>query len=548
MLKSNRDLIQEYQTELLQDFFEIQMKSAFPQGWQSQVESVVLAKQNTRDVYNKIRNLINAKGGNNIRVTDFDITALNAFLLYDFPLQCCSFSGTHNKIRNIIDDRNNFSHISNYKDEARILNFEWTAINNMISFLNHLKINGWNQPSIFSKYLGTGYNDGLLNEVLSLVNDEMGKKNVKRTNICHYLQGLHLTWKNHSKQYVALSYNLDGKNNEKKTLDELITSNLINSKNGMRIVAEGGYGKTWTLFEIAGQYADAYFKNTSIEDCTIPILIELGKLYKDCSTIKKKIAQLLFNDDETCVTELLRNNKVLLLIDAMDEATVDIQSDVSRELASLADTYEDVVFVCASRKSCIEKYPISIPCYAIKTLDDKQIEAYLGKNVRPEHKEKTAQDWFGENRKEFLRNNRTPFYLNCYVELINSTGDNQILDTTQLVEKYLKATIEREIKKTGFNSDRETFVNFLREFCKLLDSGNEKGEKVLALLENDVIRELTDRIIVEDGQAPIKSVERKLVEIQILSCDEESMLSFAHQNYKEYINRKYPTKKFRVWS
>jgi hypothetical protein len=230
----------------------------------------------------------------------------------------------------------------------------------------------------------------------------------------------------------------------------------------------------------------------------------------------------------------------------MDEAKTDIQSDVSRELASLRDTYPNITFVCASRKSCIDKYPIEIPCYAIKQLDDRQIIEYMEKTIPEELQERVKKDWIGEDRKEFLNRNRTPFYISCYVELVCETGDNDFVDTTQLMEKFLNSMIEREITKTGFNSDKATFINFLKEFCRLLDFGNEDGQKVVALPENDVIRELSGKIIVEEGQASIKAVGRKLVEIQILERDDDEMLlSFAHQNYKEYINRKYPERKFR---
>ena len=126
---------------------------------------------------------------------------------------------------------------------------------------------------------------------------------------------------------------------------------------------------------------------------------------------------------------------------------------------------------------------------------------------------------------------------------------NQELYETQLIEKFLNSMIERELRKTGFNSDKATFINFLRELCRLLDAGTEDGEKVVALPENEVIRELTNKIVVDEGQASIKAVGRKLVEIQVLSRDEDEMLlSFAHQNYKEYINRKYPARRFRSWS
>ena len=469
--------------------------------------------------------------------------------LADFLTECCNDNQTRKRIGHIALDRNNFSHISDYEDTQHILNLEKTAVNNMIDLLTHLKNTSWNHPDIYRKYLGTGHNDGALNKILELVNKEISEEAACYSYIRHYLQGLQLIREERVNHYVGLSYNLDGRVDEKRLLDELITSNLVDSQIGMRLVAEGGYGKSWTLFEIAGRYAEAYLNNTSIKEQMIPVVIEIGKLYKDCASISKKISQLIFNGDENMVSDFFKHNKILLLVDAMDEAKAEIQNNVSRELASLRDTCPNIIFVCASRKSCIDKYPIDIPCYAIKELDDGQILEYMKKTIPDELLEKVEQDWIGERKKEFLNRNRTPFYISCYVNLVRETGDNDFVDTTQLIEKFLNSMIDREIRKTGFNSDKATFINFLKELCRLLDSGNEDGTKTVALPENDVISELTKKIVIDDGMASIAAVGRKLVEIQILARDEEEMLlSFAHQNYKEYINRKYPARRFRSWS
>ena len=281
---------------------------------------------------------------------------------------------------------------------------------------------------------------------------------------------------------------------------------------GMRIVAEGGYGKSWSLSEIAGRFAEKYLDSDIEGDKPIPVLIDLGKMYKGCSSISQKIGQLVFKGKEDYVSDFFKQNKIILLIDAMDEAKAEIQDDVSRELAALKETYPNITLVCASRKSCIDRYPISIPCYAIKELDDNQIIDYIKKAIpeeisnREDLIEKAKSDWIGETHKEFLRKNRTPFYINCYVELVSETGDNDFVDTTQLIEKFLKSTIDREISKTGFNSDRETFLNFLINFCRLLDDGDEERGRLLALPENDVIRELTNSIVIEKGKASIKAV------------------------------------------
>ena len=550
MARSNTEIIQDLQAELLQDFFEIQMIENFQDSWKSEVLQVAIHKQHSQfTTYGKMKRKFDQKGVDGVTVKDFDVTALAALIRFDFPSECCPHHSTGRDVGHIALDRNDFAHLPDHRDTQLIFDLETTAIDNMVEFLTHLQEIAWNHPVVFRKYLGTGLEDGLLNEIAKTVSEEQNDVDQSNSLIRHYLQELMLIREEREGQSVGLSYNLDGKDDDKQLLNELIDRNLANSTVGMRIVAESGYGKSWTLFEIAGRCAQKYLESDPGEQPFLPVVVEMGKLYKGCSSIHQKIAQLFFGGDEGKVFEFLGTRRLLLLIDAMDEANADIQSDVSRELASLHETHPNITFVCASRKSCIDKYPIGIPCYAIKELDDEQITEYMQKLLPEPLAERAKEDWIGNNRKEFLRRNRTPFYINCYVKLLCETGDHDFLDTTQLVEKFLHSMIDREIRKTGFRSDKATFLNFLIELCRLLDAGDEDGEKVTALPENDVIRELTGKILVEEGQASIKAVGRKLVEIQILARDEEQMLlSFAHQNYKEYFNRKYPARRFRSWN
>ncbi len=557
MIQSSRDKIQALQTDILQDFFEIQMTSCFS-DWRNEVQSVANAKQASAfSTYKEMKETFDAKGVDGVSVKDFDVTALAALMRYDFRDECCLDTQTRRLISHIVKDRNSFSHISNYNDTQSIYSVEETAIDNIRDFLNYLQNSQWNYPQkeqFFRKYMGTGNNDGVIADVSQSLSSEWDSEIEQKSYVLHYLQSLQITREERISQYIGLSYNLDGHNNEKNFLKELIESNLVSSHTGMRIVGEGGFGKSWTLSEIAGYFAEEYLDNIiSEEDRPIPVLIELGKLYQECNSINKKIEQLVFKDKENCVVDFLRNNRIILLLDAMDEAKAELQADLSREITSLMEVYPNITLVCSSRKSCIDKYPTSIPCYAIKTLDNDQIVEFMEKAIdedvekRDELLKKAKADWTEETRKEFLSSNRTPFYLSCYVDLVRETGDNNFVDTTELVEKFLSAVIEREIRKTGFNSDKQTFINFLIELCRLIDAGEDNGEKVSAVPENDAIREISNRVIVEDGQASIKSISRKLVEMQILSRDEENMLiSFAHQNYKEHINRKYPVKKYKV--
>ena len=556
MVQSNRDKIQELQTELLQDFFEIQMTEQFS-PWQTEVKTVASAKEGgPHSTYKNMMNVFNTKAISDVTVKDFDVTALAALMKFDFPNVCCINHNVRECITKITNDRNEFSHIANYRDTQRVLSLERTAINSMRDFLDCLKMSNWSyrqRESFYRKYTGTGSNDGLINEIQSSVNEESNDETRYKECILRYLEDRRSLREEKKLRYVGLSYNLDGHESEAKTLDQLISTNIENSPIGMRVVAEGGYGKTWTLSEIAGLYAEHYLIRQQDEEKPIPILISLGMLNSGCSTITKRIAQMFFEGNAEKAQKFLGSNKIILLIDAMDEAEPSIQSDISREIASLKDMYSEIIFICASRKSCIEKYPISIPCYEIKQMNDEQIVEYMSKCIpgdaenRDELLEKARGDWTGDKKKQFLNNNRTPFYLNCYMKLLCETGDNDLVDTTQLVEKFLNAIIDREIKKTGFNSDRMTFINFLIEFCRLLDAGNGEGEKELALPFNNVIRELKEKVVVEEGKASVATVCRKLIEILILALDEGTMLSFSHLNYREYINRKYPRIKYRSW-
>ena len=555
MILSNREKILKLQAELLQDFFEIQMKEAFT-SWQSEVQSAVSAKQNSPySTYKEMKKLFDTKPISDITVKDFDVTALSALMRFDFISECCINLNTKNIIGHIALDRNSFSHISNYNDKQHIFGIERIALNHIADFLNHLRNENWtySQKDIFfRKYLGTGNGDGRLTKAEQEIAIEQNQEIRRRANLQHYLQGLQLVREERARQYVPLSYNLEW-HNEKMLLDELIETNICRSGKGFKIVAEGGYGKSWTLSEIAGQFAMAYLdKDEQDTDAPIPILIELGNLYDDCNSVSKKIAQLLFNNDESQVDAFLRNNNILLLLDAMDEAKIELQSDISREIASYyKGLYPRITFICAARKSCIDRYPESIPCYRIQQFDDEQIELFFDGAIdekiknREQLLQKAEDDWVGENRKSFLYNNRTPFYISCYLELLVENGDVDFADTTQLIDKFLTAVIDREIKKTGFCSDRSTFISFLIELCRLMDSISANGDVCLSLPENDVVRELTQRITIEQGYAPVKTVGRKLVEMQILSLDENGiLLSFAHQNYKDFINRKYLRKKY----
>lgn len=111
MIQSSRDKIQALQTDLLQDFFEIQMTSGFS-DWKNEVRRVAVAKQaSTFSTYAEMKEIFDAKGIGGVSVKDFDVTALSALMRYDFRYECCPDTRTRRLISYIVNDRNNFSHV-----------------------------------------------------------------------------------------------------------------------------------------------------------------------------------------------------------------------------------------------------------------------------------------------------------------------------------------------------------------------------------------------------------------------------------------------------
>ena len=304
MIKSTMDRVLEAINEVLQDVFEIEMIRSYGNTWQQRVQTVARNqyRSNGNQTYRDILNIFNGRNVQDVKVSEFDTTPLHTLMCFDFVnIFEISQRSTNNNLNVTIADikrikksRNNFQHLSNYKNDAHILNLEIVALDNIENFLKNLQMDGWNNPVVYRKYLGTGNNDGVLAEIKRQIRIENQDEAEYKQAVIKYLMDLQGIRDNHKSSYVPLSYNLEANPNEKKTLDVLMDDCLVNQKTGFRLVAEGGYGKTWSIFEIAGNYASQYLADPDNQNSMIPIVVEFGKLYSGCSTINKKVATLFF--------------------------------------------------------------------------------------------------------------------------------------------------------------------------------------------------------------------------------------------------------------
>lgn len=558
MIESVRDKIQRIQNSILQDFFLGRMKEAFGDGWKNEIYQAALTKQYSNfSIYKEIVRKYNSAGINSISQKDFDITALCTLIRFDFASECALDSDTIRYIDKIRMDKNQLaSHISNYDDTFNIYIMELSAVRNLRLFAEYIENSSWNnsiKEEISKKYLAADNSGEIIQLEAELLRSFQTDDDYETSiAIQNYLQDLVIAEEERGKQYVALSYNCECIGGEKTTLEALI-DNIISKKQGIRISAKGGYGKSWSMVEMAGQLAKKYMAAEDKKNVIIPVLIEMGQLYNGCGTINEKIASMFFEGDKSKVNPWLKNNDVCIFVDAMDEAIAEIRTNVARELVDLNKNFKRVIIVGASRKSCIDLYPREIPLYGICEMNDEQIDEFFKKTVKEEYYNKAIADWISGDEKEFLKENRTPFYIKCYVELINEHGDNEFSSTNKLQEKFLEMIINREIAKPGFTeNDKDTFYGYLRELCSLFKEKTkelasiDEHEEIVAWPENEVIIYIQNRIPVEEGYASIKTISRKLVEMRVLNKDRDTqMISFSHLNFRDYIVGKYLSKRHR---
>ena len=113
-MKITRDIVQDLQLRLLQDYLEIRMKETYGDNW---VEFIVnycrertTAKDKGWESYKEIVDIWENKGSVMVTKRSFDITILHYFLRFDFPKECCvnerELRVFRNYVYNIKEDKN----------------------------------------------------------------------------------------------------------------------------------------------------------------------------------------------------------------------------------------------------------------------------------------------------------------------------------------------------------------------------------------------------------------------------------------------------------
>lgn len=537
----------DFQLSVMQEFFKIRMLQAFGQDWTHQVKTVVEEKyanndpykQNYRGIYDVLRN----EGVETLDEKDMDITNLAALMLYDFFEQCKVGSNFRQQIRNIQTDKNKLvSHITDSNDVLNVKILELTALKNIRSFLTYINNSTW----LYSEKLEyvnrhqeqlASITQQLFQELVvddqEMVEFESNKRN--------YLARIVSERAENANEYIPLSYKIDDGTSQRFDLNELYSNNL-NGNGFVLFSKEAGYGKTWSVQELAGICAEEALVNSG-EKKRMPILIRMGELAISEEPIMKAIQEILYPGDVSVekARQYVGQESIVLFIDGMDEADKNNKEPAMRELTKLLSSAMDIKIIGGTRESDKQWYPAQLPRYSICDLTDKQVEAFIEKaysaHILTEEQKKTAIfDYFENSKTRFLRNLRSPFYLKCFIDFVRE-GETTPDSDTDMINRCLNRMIEREINLKRFKATVQMVNEFLAELSKIIGNEQHYVEEKMAL---KVIKENLALTYDEESYASVVQIKDTLVELQILrelvSEQRSVLLGFEHEKYKSLFS------------
>lgn len=527
--------VAEFQLDLMQRFMRIQMEAAFGDAWKEQVKQVVehkfqtnnSFKQNYQGIYNLLRN----EGIELLNERRFDVTSITAICLYDFYQECKVGTSFRQHIRNIQKDKNSLvSHISDTTDELQVKILELTALKNLRTFLFYLDNSEWSfldRECFINEHLNQI--DQMKMRVLNQVTDEQENTLEFESTKSNYLNRIISERNANQVEYMPLSYKADDGTSKRCTLEEVFS--LPENKNGFVLFADAGYGKTWSLQELAGRCAEQALESSSEINAT-PILIKMGQLAVHREPILKTVQELLFPGEDKIETtrEFLKTNPVILFVDGMDEAIEENKDSVRKEMINLMEGSNQLKIIGGTRDSDTNCFPDDLPKYTICNLSDKQIYDFIMKFVKEEKRQsKAVYDYFENDKTSFLKNLRSPFYIKCFVDFINE-GELEPDSDTDMMSRCIDRMIEREIKLKGFKASVQIVNDFLANLSKDL------GERRYISM-SEALKSAQQNVLYDTKTfASIVQIKDTLVELQIIReimLGRHSMLlGFAHEKYK----------------
>lgn len=370
-----------------------------------------------------------------------------------------------------------------------------------------------------------------------------------------------------NKEKGDVNFSLQYKNGEmiKECEAERLVEELIPAKGQKAVfVADGGYGKTWTVERMARTYAERYVtsfweqggKRTVTE---FPVLVNVGdiNIISDKPIFNRMYEQLnevfsLALSENMQVTFEISTNDVLF-VDALDEKkdagiNTAIVSEINKynNTAVFTTRFTDVACLNELTGKNEEKKIVE---YYITDVDKEQVRKYLENELSKEWENKklerekvnTILEQFESSG--FSEKCNSPFLLNCFINTVrdrmNDSKSVDLLNKKDLNELYGAFIVgiikrEREGKSLRGLTNVEEVLRYLNKFAVTLLEKNKSG--LSGVEASELAREYFQRADFDgrDLKSADKDINVSLREIHIFTV-ENGQYHFISDDFRDAV-------------
>ncbi len=297
---------------------------------------------------------------------------------------------------------------------------------------------------------------------------------------------------------------------------EITIENLIHGEKYV-IIGEAGYGKTYYL----RQYLCKLLQQ---DNYRIPVLIDLAAYGREFRSIIEgvlvELEPFLNNLTDKIVRELLKENKLFLLLDGLDEINdKDLFGNCITDLRNLAKRYADISIILTCRENqYYEQLDGLYKQLNLKPLSKKQIDDYLNDVKFAEHTSLSNDHYalFGN-----------PLLLKIAKEVIINNNGYLTKNKSVLYKHFYLYLIEKWNKRKGYYNDNNISIQEI--LCYL-------GKLAFDKFDNGFMEMLElQEHIANNFQNHVQKVYDILIKSNILRIDIRGNIKFYHKTFKEYF-------------
>lgn len=317
------------------------------------------------------------------------------------------------------------------------------------------------------------------------------------------------------------------------------TASVLQSNKSVFIIGESGSGKSTLFRQLSKQIVE---QNSLRNDYELyPIIISFNQIKRNNFSIEKTIHEYfsneLYNDLMIDANSILRGNKCVIFIDALDE----IASNTEKELAfdciqSFSEQYPSIKLICTSRPSdflyqcCTDKGFRSLEIDGINRRQMTQyIQTYFsGNEILSKRLIKSLQDSGLWDKLP-----QTPMTL----ALITVIFDEKHLEIPSTITDLYSIFIDLLLKKFEFKSTIDIIETDIKHRLLANLAKEMHIKKLVSIAKDDALR-IISSYLQDRGQYNV-NIEELLNDIinnnALLIYNERTELQFKHLSFQEYL-------------